>query len=392
LQDEENFIIALANNPFVFVDNLDKMFPWLEDILASVSTGSTLGRRELYTTFDERTIRPDTFIAITSRTPKFTRDDISDRGLINNVERFINYIDEEMLDDQMIKYYDHLWTYFLHDLNKIIRVMRSDNSNDFNTKHRMAGWSRQAQFIEKALNVSEIYDFDFSKFLDSINYERAYFQLYDSFIFEMLKNISHQLSDDWFTSNDIIKLMSEIDPELKLKPRTLTTFFKNERKPLKLIMGLESRRNSNLDVLEYYFKKLESGKGNPFKEEENEPIEKSRVENENNSIDLFSDNPTNSVYIAGEKNFSKNDDKIKVQKKSHNYLSGYRDSSRGDKSLRELLIEVLEKDAKIKSVKWEKYIGIFKEYNIKEIRETFKALEEKGIITKTSEDEYLYTN
>lgn len=79
---EDDFWVLVCNDPFVAYDNADTRVKWLEDALATCATGVQQSRRQLYTEFGQVVRRPDTFLALTARTPRFRRADVSSRLLI----------------------------------------------------------------------------------------------------------------------------------------------------------------------------------------------------------------------------------------------------------------------------------------------------------------------
>jgi len=79
---EDDFWVSVCNDPFVAYDNADTRVRWLEDALATCATGVQQSKRKLYTEFGKVARRPDTFLVLTARTPRFRRPDVSGRLLI----------------------------------------------------------------------------------------------------------------------------------------------------------------------------------------------------------------------------------------------------------------------------------------------------------------------
>ncbi|RJP80237.1 MAG: hypothetical protein C4524_04110 [Candidatus Zixiibacteriota bacterium] len=84
---EDGFIAAGANSPLMFLDNVDTPKDWLENKLATSATGAKEPARRLYS--DQGIVAPriQSFIALTSRTPCFTRPDVADRMLVLRCQR-----------------------------------------------------------------------------------------------------------------------------------------------------------------------------------------------------------------------------------------------------------------------------------------------------------------
>ena len=86
--DSKDFDAAVTNSTFVAIDNADSPCKWLNDRLATIATGGTLKRRAYYTTNSLVDYPVECFLAITSRSPNFRRDDNADRSLMMKVKRF----------------------------------------------------------------------------------------------------------------------------------------------------------------------------------------------------------------------------------------------------------------------------------------------------------------
>src|SRR4030095_10296480 len=89
--EPRDFDAAVTGDAFVGIDNADANVPWLDDKLAVLTTGVTWRRREYYTTNNLGEYPITAFVAITSRTPHFRREDIADRLLLFHVERLESF-------------------------------------------------------------------------------------------------------------------------------------------------------------------------------------------------------------------------------------------------------------------------------------------------------------
>ena len=79
---EDAFVAAITNNYIVIFDNVDGKMAWVNDRLATAASGSLILRRRLYTTNEVAIYQPKCFIGLTSRDPRFKRDDVADRLVI----------------------------------------------------------------------------------------------------------------------------------------------------------------------------------------------------------------------------------------------------------------------------------------------------------------------
>jgi hypothetical protein len=80
--DEPHFWIKLLRSPICLLDNLDNFFPWLEDLFCAYATQGSWERKKLYADTDRVVIRPQSFLAATTKIPSnFSRVDVADRSL-----------------------------------------------------------------------------------------------------------------------------------------------------------------------------------------------------------------------------------------------------------------------------------------------------------------------
>lgn len=171
--DEDNFVTKVSNRTLAAIDNYDDDVGWANDYLASIATGASIEKRELYTTDELRQAQPECWLALTSRDPPFRRDDVADRCLVFRVARVEgDFISETQYLRQIRLYRDDLWSEFMDNLNEILRVRQQDADPHRTTSHRMADWALFARDAAEALGVSEVDDL-----LDGMQTERAFFAL-----------------------------------------------------------------------------------------------------------------------------------------------------------------------------------------------------------------------
>lgn len=148
---EDNFLVMISNQHFLGLDNLDGAISWLNDHLAAIATGTYITKRRLYTTNEEYRIKPRVFIAMSSRTPAFKRDDVADRLLIFRLKRFEKFIPERILLEQIIKNRNALMTQIAHDLNSIVNEVNSPINTETETDFRMADFAILGEKIWRAI-------------------------------------------------------------------------------------------------------------------------------------------------------------------------------------------------------------------------------------------------
>jgi len=139
--DEEDFWAAVSNNAVVAYDQLDSQPPWLNDGLAAVATGTQYTKRKLYTTNEEATYRPKCWLAVNSRDPKFTRDDVASRLLILQFDQLSDKYGRRAFLAPLYDHYDELWSQYLDRLQGIVTALVDRNEDASSSAFRMADWA-----------------------------------------------------------------------------------------------------------------------------------------------------------------------------------------------------------------------------------------------------------
>lgn len=131
---------SITNSYIIGLDNVDTSIPWLNDLLAAITTGAAISLRELFTTNVESRFKPRCFITMTARTPKFRRDDVVDRIILLLVQRLENKEPEHKLLSQIVAARNEIWTELIQDLNEIVKCLQK-NSVVPPTQFRIADWA-----------------------------------------------------------------------------------------------------------------------------------------------------------------------------------------------------------------------------------------------------------
>lgn len=170
----DDFVAQVSNQPFVAIDNYDNGADWVNDMLASVATGSGIKMRKLFTTNDLHSARPRCWISINSRDPPFRRDDVADRLLVIRVERVDDFVGIGDFLKAVTAHRDILWSELLNNLQDVIREYGERETATMSTGHRMASWANMARIAGDALDVPDV-----DSLLDVMQSERAAFALED---------------------------------------------------------------------------------------------------------------------------------------------------------------------------------------------------------------------
>lgn len=152
---EDNFLVMISTQHFLGLDNLDGNISWLNDHLATIATGTYIIKRKLYTTNEEYRIKPRVFIAISSRTPAFKRDDVADRLLIFRLKRFEKFIAERVLLEKISQNRNSILSHIVSDLNRIVKELKTQTRLEIETDFRMADFAILGESIWRALGGND---------------------------------------------------------------------------------------------------------------------------------------------------------------------------------------------------------------------------------------------
>ena len=139
----------ITNNYYVVIDNLDNPTKALNDTLARIATGQVIKKRKLFTTNVELEFEPKCFVALTSRTPQFTRDDVADRLICIYLERIGLFQDENNLCRKVMDNRDKIFSFIVAKLQKIIKKLENKQNEEYKVDFRMA------DFAVFALKIAE---------------------------------------------------------------------------------------------------------------------------------------------------------------------------------------------------------------------------------------------
>jgi hypothetical protein len=151
--DAKDLDAAFTGQPFVIIDNADREITWLDDKLAIAATGGSIKWRTLYTTNKLAEFPIVAWVGITSRTPHFRREDVADRLLLINVERFDSFSSANRLDEDIERHRDALMTEVVYMLQQIVGELERQKNLEISTKFRMADFAEFAVKIAPVLGV-----------------------------------------------------------------------------------------------------------------------------------------------------------------------------------------------------------------------------------------------
>jgi len=150
-QSQGDFDVIMHLNWFVALDNIDEHIPWLKDRLALAATGNMPRKRKLFTDRGEVATPYRAFVALTSREPKFIRDDVADRMLVLHTRRIEWFQPSQLLYQEIDRARPPLWGEVITVLQRIVGELRRLES-DVGLNVRMADFARVGVAIARALD------------------------------------------------------------------------------------------------------------------------------------------------------------------------------------------------------------------------------------------------
>jgi len=158
----EDFDTIVTNSHLVILDNVDTGKSWLNDKLATVATGQNIEKRILYTTNEMAKYPAKTYLAVTSRTPQFTRDDVADRLIGIYLTKVGGYIPENDVMVDVIDNRNEIMSYIILKLQKVLQAFQATKEYKYQTKFRIADFAifglRIFDFLGKKAEFETILD------------------------------------------------------------------------------------------------------------------------------------------------------------------------------------------------------------------------------------------
>ncbi len=185
----DQFLTVLTNQPWVCIDNLDGSVKKIEDILATAATGGTVPKRVLYTTNQMANYPIVSWFTITSRTPRFRRDDIADRLLVIELSQIKKPYPEGKIKRLLSAKRNNYLSVLVQMLNEMVSYF-GDYGWPKNSEHfRMADF---ATFLRAYLRYSlgeEMGDQVTDRTLYQLGQAQAEFQIQDDTLLNLLLSL-----------------------------------------------------------------------------------------------------------------------------------------------------------------------------------------------------------
>lgn len=135
------FDVAVTNESFVVFDNADSHSRWIEDKLAACATGTTISKRRLFTTNEQQVFSVDARIAITARTPKFRREDVTERLIILKVGRFSSFRPEHELNQEFERSRGRILSGIIFTLQGVLQALEETKDFHYEGAMRLADFA-----------------------------------------------------------------------------------------------------------------------------------------------------------------------------------------------------------------------------------------------------------
>lgn len=156
---ESDFLAAITNQRLIIYDNADSPASWLGDHLARAATGAVIQRRKYHTTNDLVSYRPNCFLVLTSRDPRWNRDDVAKRLLPIRLRSLTQdgNMTEGTLQDSVLRARPKIFGALLHILNRAIGSMTAEEQ-PYRSSHRLADFHRLGTFIAQSMGVDPLFE------------------------------------------------------------------------------------------------------------------------------------------------------------------------------------------------------------------------------------------
>jgi len=155
----------------LLLDDIEKKNKNIESELVRMATGVRVDERKLYTNKGVSSLVPDAFVAITTKAPHFTREDLIQRTFVLWLESKTDNLSPAVLQQRVLDNRNKIWSEVLLELLSIVKRLKDRKSQKpVKVKFRNAAW---AEFVFKATHKK--YHNTFKNLLGKINDDQIMF-------------------------------------------------------------------------------------------------------------------------------------------------------------------------------------------------------------------------
>lgn len=141
----------IEHKSFVALDNLEESnVKWLSRALDLIATGQIIEVRQLYTTNEMYSIKPDVFVSLTAVELPFSKETVFERMLVLNMHKLDQFIPAHIIEERLKKNISGLWGHLLQSLNEIVHILNTVNRPRIAIQVRMADFAQFAMWIKSA--------------------------------------------------------------------------------------------------------------------------------------------------------------------------------------------------------------------------------------------------
>jgi hypothetical protein len=213
----EDLKTLLGRHPYIVLDNLDKnMTDEITNVLCVAATGGVVEKRKLYKDTEVVRFTPRCFIAITSREPKFKRDDLVSRLLLFNTKKIDNPISRSSLFGGLLENRNAIMTEVLTNLNTVVFMLACEGvekREPLRCISRIADWET---FGRKICNGPA--GFLFRLVMQNMNEKKDRFTIEDDYLYLILFHLVYEKNEsiEKLTSSKLFLRLSMEAEEMKL--------------------------------------------------------------------------------------------------------------------------------------------------------------------------------
>lgn len=244
-ENRRDLQVILSENYYTVFDNLDSNISgaFLND-LCTAATGGEISTRKLYTNREEIKTVPRIFTVLTSREPKFRRDDFVDRLLLFNTEKVKSPQSRTFLNNKITDNREKILKEILVNLNSIVKLLKQRARWNPPGNFRLADW----ELFGKKIHSDENRNY-FIRLLEKMNKEKTKFGLEEDPLYLILKNIIYELGRtiDNKSASELYELLEEWAFSLKIND-----FTKRYRGPISLGIRLSNIKEELCEEFDFY--------------------------------------------------------------------------------------------------------------------------------------------
>jgi hypothetical protein len=170
-----------------------------------VATEGSIKKRAYFTTNTLIENPAHCFLAITSRTPYFRRDDVADRLLIMRVERYETFRAEKALPDEVLQNRNQIMSEVVSHLQRVVQALRADQDADDSGIFRMADFAAIAMKVARHAGIET----QMKAIFEKLTSKQSAFALEGDPIFELRRTWASQNPGREVTNIDLCAELAE---------------------------------------------------------------------------------------------------------------------------------------------------------------------------------------